>query len=65
MEKQKKIAAKVYLTKGGPLRIEGKFYIVDSQGNDLTAEQTTEAFLCTCGASKNKPFCDDSHKGKS
>ena len=47
----------------GPLRITGGFVITDAQGNafDLSGRQTI--FLCRCGASSNKPFCDGAHKG--
>jgi CDGSH-type Zn-finger protein len=44
----------------GPLHAKGNFTILDSNGK--TVEITDEAFLCRCGASKNKPFCDGSHR---
>ena len=42
-----------------PLEITGKFRMVDPTGKILPNEDTV--YLCRCGASKNKPFCDDSH----
>jgi CDGSH-type Zn-finger protein len=45
---------------GGPLHAKGKFTILDSNGK--LAEIEEEAWFCRCGASKNKPFCDGSHK---
>ena len=42
----------------GPLHISGRLRIVLSGGSVIT---TTEAFLCRCGLSRDKPFCDDSH----
>lgn len=44
----------------GCLRVEGNLEIVSGTGR--TVERTTKAFLCRCGQSKNKPFCDGSHK---
>jgi CDGSH-type Zn-finger protein/uncharacterized Fe-S cluster protein YjdI len=46
--------------RNGPLQLRGNLSIVASSG--LTRWRGTEAFLCRCGASKNKPFCDGSHK---
>ncbi len=45
----------------GPLIAQGKIRIIDSSGQTIL--ESTEAFLCRCGASNNKPFCDGSHKG--
>jgi len=42
----------------GPLHVTGRIRIVLSGG---AVVQTNEAFLCRCGASRDKPFCDDSH----
>jgi CDGSH-type Zn-finger protein/uncharacterized Fe-S cluster protein YjdI len=44
----------------GPLLLSGNFSMVTSSGR--VAWQGTKAALCRCGASKNKPFCDGSHK---
>ena len=46
--------------KDGPLRVKGNLAIVASSG--CARWQGTEAFLCRCGHSKSKPFCDSSHK---
>ena len=46
--------------KDGPLRVKGNLAIVASSG--CARWQGAEAFLCRCGHSKNKPFCDSSHK---
>jgi CDGSH-type Zn-finger protein/uncharacterized Fe-S cluster protein YjdI len=43
----------------GPLEISGDLTLTGAMV-DITGE--TRASLCRCGASKNKPFCDNSHK---
>jgi CDGSH iron-sulfur domain-containing protein 3 len=48
------------IIEGGPLEVTGKFRIVDSAGSII--EHNGTVYLCRCGASRNKPFCDDSHK---
>lgn len=44
----------------GPLHLTGQIRIELAEG---AVEATNEAFLCRCGASQAKPFCDDSHHG--
>ncbi|MET0575799.1 MAG: CDGSH iron-sulfur domain-containing protein [Mesorhizobium sp.] len=44
----------------GPLKVEGNIEVVSGTGR--TIERTTRTFLCRCGHSNNKPFCDGSHK---
>jgi CDGSH-type Zn-finger protein len=51
---------RVRLAENGPLLLSGNFVIVASSGR--IAWQGTEAALCRCGSSGNKPFCDGSHK---
>lgn len=50
---------KVEVIKGGPLRVHGPFVVQHSDGRTEVKER---ASLCRCGASKNKPFCDGTHK---
>ena len=45
---------------GGPLLLRGALRILDAHGNLLA--ETDRAALCRCGQSKNKPFCDGTHK---
>ncbi len=47
----------------GSLKVEGDFEIVDAQGNVYGLQGRTLVSVCRCGQSKNKPFCDGSHKG--
>ncbi len=47
----------------GPLVIQGPFKIIDHQGNEFVQPTGKAAVaLCRCGASRNKPFCDGSHR---
>jgi CDGSH-type Zn-finger protein len=48
----------------GPLVIHGPVRIVDHLGNEFTPPPGKEQIaLCRCGQSKNRPFCDGSHRG--
>lgn len=44
----------------GPLHLTGGVEIVASDGEVVFRGE--EAYLCRCGASNNKPFCDGMHK---
>ena len=44
----------------GSIRVTGTVEFVDADGNVL--ESKTDFSLCRCGHSKEKPFCDGSHK---
>ncbi|MEA2460592.1 MAG: hypothetical protein QOH90_769 [Actinomycetota bacterium] len=44
----------------GPLYIRGKVRLVD--GHDRLIAEETRVALCRCGASANKPYCDNSHR---
>ncbi len=49
----------IHVATRGPLYFRGDIKITSSQG-DLVLRDTRVA-LCRCGASENKPFCDDKH----
>ena len=55
-------STKITVNDNGSLRIEGDFEIVDKSGAiyDLGGRELVS--VCRCGLSKNKPFCDGSHK---
>ena len=44
----------------GPLKVVGNLEIVSGTGR--TINKVRQAFLCRCGHSANKPYCDGSHK---
>lgn len=47
----------------GPLLIEGPFTLVDHEGRPFPLNPDKPAIaLCRCGQSKNKPFCDGTHR---
>jgi hypothetical protein len=45
---------------GGPLLLSGKVSLIAGSGR--IAWKGESVALCRCGESKNKPFCDGSHK---
>jgi CDGSH-type Zn-finger protein len=55
------MSTKVTIFNNGPIRIEGEFHIVDSEGNTFDLAGRTAIGLCRCGLSNNKPFCDGTH----
>ena len=44
----------------GPLFVRGRVRLIDDERR-VTSDETRVA-LCRCGASANKPFCDNSHR---
>ena len=46
--------------KDGPLKVEGNLEICCGSGR--TIARTMQTFLCRCGQSRNKPFCDGAHQ---
>ena len=45
--------------RNGPLVVTGE---VEVRAPDGTIEHLDQTFLCRCGGSGNKPFCDGTHK---
>ena len=45
---------------GGYMVSGGEFEVAWQNGNVIPTRSVV--YLCRCGQSKNKPFCDDSHK---
>lgn len=53
----------IRLRPNGPLVVEGAVTVVDANGNAFPLNTTKpNVALCRCGQSKNKPFCDGSHR---
>jgi hypothetical protein len=52
----------IEVTDYGPLKISGNIMIKDMKRG--FEDYPKEVFLCRCGKSENKPYCDDSHNKK-
>jgi CDGSH-type Zn-finger protein len=47
----------------GPLVVMGAVRVIDHLGNEFVPPPGKEVVaLCRCGQSRNKPFCDGSHR---
>jgi CDGSH-type Zn-finger protein len=55
------MVVKIETVKNGPLKVEGDFSVHNSD-DSLAPHKGTTAYLCRCGHSSNKPFCDGAHK---
>jgi CDGSH-type Zn-finger protein len=53
---------KIVVRSHGSIRVEGDFELYDMNGNKFDLGGRTVISLCRCGQSKNKPFCDSTHK---
>jgi CDGSH-type Zn-finger protein len=49
----------IQLWLNGPLEFHGD---LDIEGSTVSIQNETRVTLCRCGASNNKPFCDNSHR---
>jgi len=58
--KEQKSQADIEVIEFGPLKITGNFTIKDFKRDK--EDSPGEVWLCRCGKSENKPFCDESHK---
>lgn len=56
----KENTTRISVSDKGPYLVSGKFLFVDKDGNEEIKEG--KMALCRCGLSKNKPFCDGTHK---
>jgi 3-phenylpropionate/trans-cinnamate dioxygenase ferredoxin subunit len=55
---------KITVTKNGPYQVSGdlaELELHDASGNAYTLAGQKRVFLCRCGASTTKPFCDGQH----
>ncbi len=46
---------------GGPYKVEGGVTLTGPDGSTIPTAEGKAVFLCRCGHSANKPFCDGSH----
>lgn len=47
--------------RNGPFVVEGPIRLTDADGNEYPVTAGKKVFLCRCGASTKKPFCDGTH----
>jgi len=53
---------KITVKNHGSIRVEGDFELFDINGNKFDLAGRTSISLCRCGQSKDKPFCDSTHR---
>ncbi len=46
-------------TKNGPYHVRGRIRLTLPNGQEIATEE--ESWLCRCGGSTTKPFCDGTH----
>ncbi|MCM8749214.1 CDGSH iron-sulfur domain-containing protein [Thermomicrobiaceae bacterium CFH 74404] len=51
----------ITVTRNGPYHVKGPVKLVDHRGNEIPYEGD-EVWLCRCGGSQTKPFCDGTHR---
>ena len=56
------MAVSVKVITDGPLMVKGECEMQDGQGNAMPPKGGDTIFLCRCGSSANKPYCDGTHK---
>jgi CDGSH-type Zn-finger protein len=56
------MAARITVKNNGSIRMEGDFELFDLSGKKFNLNGRTTVSLCRCGHSKDKPFCDGSHR---
>lgn len=58
---ERKVSSEIFISKHGPIRVTGVFKITGIDGKEIKSEDPCEIFLCSCGRSSKKPFCDGTH----
>ncbi len=53
---------KITVKSHGSIKVEGDFELFDINGNKFDLAGRTRISLCRCGQSKDKPFCDSTHR---
>lgn len=54
------LEVKIVPTENGPYKVTGPIELVEPDGTAIPVPGET-IFLCRCGGSTNKPFCDGTH----
>ena len=53
---------KITPTDNGPYLVEGPVRVLDADGSAYDIPEQTTIFLCRCGNSGTRPFCDGTHE---
>jgi CDGSH-type Zn-finger protein len=53
---------KITISPNGSYKVEGPMTLCDHEGTPIETREGKPFFLCRCGFSANKPFCDGAHK---
>ena len=52
----------IRVIRNGPCRVEGAVELQNDAGDPIETRPDKPFFLCRCGESARKPFCDGTHK---
>ncbi len=52
---------RISVAENGSYKVEGPARLLDSDGNTIETREGKPFYLCRCGHSSNKPFCDGTH----
>lgn len=52
---------KVTVFDNGPIEVAGPVTLVDENGEEIPHDADEPIYLCRCGQSSDKPFCDGTH----
>ena len=53
---------KITPTDNGPYQVEGPVTVIDAAGIEYDISEQTTIYLCRCGNSATKPFCEGTHE---
>jgi 3-phenylpropionate/trans-cinnamate dioxygenase ferredoxin subunit len=54
-------AVQIEITDNGPYKVTGPIELVGPDGSPVPVAEGRSVYLCRCGGSTNKPFCDGTH----
>ena len=52
---------KITIFDDGPYEVVGPIRLTDESGNVIEVDEGEPIYLCRCGGSTTKPFCDGTH----
>lgn len=53
---------RITVTRNGSYHVTGPIRMFDHKGNEILVDNDEEVWLCRCGGSESKPFCDGTHR---